>query len=109
MGVGATWNEPPAAALQLPALAAIPAGVCPAIPPPTPPQVLARLIRGYNFRFQPRSHGVDLVETLHVVLGVLDRLSTAGALCVHAQGLCASRCAAVLRCCRGMFGCICIA
>ena len=41
-------------------------------------QVLARLIRGYNFRFQPRSHGVDLVETLHVVLGVLDRLSSAG-------------------------------
>lgn len=42
--------------------------------------MLARLIRGYNFRFQPRSHGVDLVETLHVVLGVLDRLSSAGQL-----------------------------
>lgn len=42
-------------------------------------QVLARLIKGYNFRFQPRSHAVDLIETLHVVLGMLDRLSSAGA------------------------------
>lgn len=40
--------------------------------------MLARLIRGYNFRFQPRWHGVDLVESLHVVLGMLDRLSAAG-------------------------------
>eukprot|EP00887_Chlorella_sp_A99_P001979 scaffold18.g1979.t1 len=43
--------------------------------------VLSRLIRGYNYRFQarwgPRSHAVDLIETLHVVLSVLDRLSTA--------------------------------
>ncbi|KAL4422339.1 hypothetical protein ABPG75_008536 [Micractinium tetrahymenae] len=39
--------------------------------------VLARLIKGYNFRFQPRSHAVDLIETLHVVLGMLDRLSSA--------------------------------
>ena len=41
-------------------------------------QVLSRLIKGYNFRFQPRSHAVDLVETLHVVLGMLDRLSSSG-------------------------------
>jgi hypothetical protein len=40
--------------------------------------VLSRLIKGYNFRFQPRSHAVDLVETLHVVLGMLDRLSSSG-------------------------------
>ncbi|KAL4855933.1 Protein timeless [Chlorella vulgaris] len=39
--------------------------------------VLSRLIKGYNFRFQPRSHAVDLVETLHVVLGMLDRLTAA--------------------------------
>ncbi|PSC68202.1 calcium-translocating P-type PMCA-type [Micractinium conductrix] len=38
--------------------------------------VLARLIKGYNFRFQPRWHAVDLIETLHIVLGMLDRLST---------------------------------
>jgi hypothetical protein len=44
------------------------------------PQVLSRLIKGYNFRFQPRSHAVDLVETLHVVLGMLDRLTAAGGL-----------------------------
>ena len=42
------------------------------------PQVLSRLIKGYNFRFQARSHAVDLVETLHVVLGMLDRLSSSG-------------------------------
>lgn len=42
------------------------------------PQVLARLIKGYNFRFQPRCHAVDLIETLHVVLGMLDRLASAG-------------------------------
>ncbi|GAB4821374.1 hypothetical protein N2152v2_008420 [Parachlorella kessleri] len=39
--------------------------------------VLSRLIRDYNFRFQPRSHAVDLVETLHIVLGILDRLNSA--------------------------------
>lgn len=42
---------------------------------PLVPQVLSRLIKGYNFRFQPRSHAVDLIGTLHVVLGMLDRLS----------------------------------
>lgn len=52
----------------------------PCLPLPSTCQVLARLIKGYNFRFQPRSHGVDLVETLHVVLGMLDRLSAAGKL-----------------------------
>ena len=52
---------------------------CPAMPPPPPlPQVLSRLIKGFNFRFQPRWHAVDLVETLHVVLGMLDRLAAAG-------------------------------
>ena len=51
----------------------------PARSPPIPcVQVLARLIKGYNFRFQPRWHAVDLIETLHIVLGMLDRLSTSG-------------------------------
>jgi hypothetical protein len=36
--------------------------------------VVSKLIKGYNFRFQPRSSAVDLVETLHVVLASLDRL-----------------------------------
>lgn len=40
--------------------------------------VLSRLIRGYNYRFQPRSHAIDLVETLHVVLCMLDRLASPG-------------------------------
>lgn len=43
------------------------------------PQVLSRLIRGYNYRFQPRSHALDLVECLHIVLSMLDRLAASGA------------------------------
>lgn len=42
--------------------------------------VLSRLIRGYNYRFQPRSHALDLVETLHIVLTMLDRLASPGRL-----------------------------
>jgi timeless len=39
--------------------------------------VVARLVRGYNYRFQPRQHAVDLVEVLHIVLCTLDRLAAA--------------------------------
>ncbi len=42
------------------------------------PQVLSKLIRGYNYKFQPRSHAVDLIETLHIVLCMLDRLTAVG-------------------------------
>lgn len=45
-------------------------------------QVLSRLIRGYNYRFQPRSHALDLVESMHIVLGIVDRLVAAGRVCV---------------------------
>lgn len=40
--------------------------------------VVSRLIRGYNYRFQPRSTAIDLIETLHAILSVLDRLSESG-------------------------------
>ncbi|KAK9804992.1 hypothetical protein WJX73_009460 [Symbiochloris irregularis] len=36
--------------------------------------VLARLIKGFSHRHQPRSHAGDLVECVHVVLRLLDRL-----------------------------------
>lgn len=39
--------------------------------------VLARLVRGYNYRFQPRAHALELVGLLHVVLRTLDRLERA--------------------------------
>ncbi|KAL6773865.1 hypothetical protein ACKKBG_A22810 [Auxenochlorella protothecoides x Auxenochlorella symbiontica] len=39
--------------------------------------VLSRLIRGYNYRFQPRSHALELVESMHIVLGIVDRLVAA--------------------------------
>lgn len=37
--------------------------------------VLVRLIREYNFQHQPRSHAINLIQVLHIVLGALDRLS----------------------------------
>lgn len=40
--------------------------------------VLGRLIKGFNFQHQNRDHAVDLVEALHVVLRLLERLSSAG-------------------------------
>ncbi len=40
--------------------------------------VLGRLIKGFNFNHQNRSHAADLVEALHVVLRLLERLSSAG-------------------------------
>lgn len=41
--------------------------------------VLGRLLKAFNFAFQPRSHACDLVQALHVVLRMLDRLNTSGA------------------------------
>ncbi|KAK9830387.1 hypothetical protein WJX72_011470 [[Myrmecia] bisecta] len=38
--------------------------------------VLGRLIKGFHYKFQPRSHAADLVEAIHVVLRMLDRLNT---------------------------------
>ena len=44
--------------------------------------VLGRLLKAFNFAFQPRSHACDLVQALHVVLRMLDRLNTSGSLSV---------------------------
>jgi len=41
--------------------------------------VLARLIKGFSHKLQPLSHAGDLVETLHLVLRLLERLSRQGA------------------------------
>ena len=40
--------------------------------------VFGRLIKMFNHRWQPKSHAVDLVDTLHVVLRMLDRLNSQG-------------------------------
>ena len=40
--------------------------------------VLARLVKGFSHRHQPRSHAGDLVECIHVVLRLLDRLCQCG-------------------------------
>lgn len=40
--------------------------------------VTGRLLKSFNFAFQPRSHAVDLVQALHVILRMLDRLNTTG-------------------------------
>lgn len=42
--------------------------------------VLARLVKGFSHRHQPRSHAGDLVESIHVVLRLLDRLCQPGLL-----------------------------
>lgn len=40
--------------------------------------VLARQMREYNHRHQPRSHAADLAEAVHIVLRMLDRLNRSG-------------------------------
>ena len=40
--------------------------------------VVGRLLKSFSFAFQPRSHAMDLVETLHVILRMLDRLNASG-------------------------------
>lgn len=40
--------------------------------------VTGRLLKSFNFAFQPRSHAADLVQALHVILRMLDRLNTTG-------------------------------
>lgn len=40
--------------------------------------VVSRLIKSFNQKFQPRSHGADLVETAHLVLRMLERLNSTG-------------------------------
>lgn len=40
--------------------------------------VTGRLLKSFNFAYQPRSHAVDLVQALHVILRMLDRLNTSG-------------------------------
>lgn len=40
--------------------------------------VTGRLLKSFNFAYQPRSHAVDLVLALHVILRMLDRLNTSG-------------------------------
>ena len=45
--------------------------------------VLGRLLKAFNFAFQPRSHACDLVQALHVVLRMLDRLNASGSIASH--------------------------
>lgn len=40
--------------------------------------VMGRLLKSFNFAYQPRSHACDLVQALHVVLRMLDRLNASG-------------------------------
>lgn len=40
--------------------------------------VMGRLLKAFNFAYQPRSHACDLVQALHVVLRMLDRLNASG-------------------------------
>ena len=37
--------------------------------------VLSRLVKGFSHRHQPRAHAADLVESIHVLLRLLERLS----------------------------------
>ncbi|KAL3161372.1 hypothetical protein ABBQ32_010265 [Trebouxia sp. C0010 RCD-2024] len=50
--------------------------------------VTGRLLKSFNFAYQPRSHAVDLVQALHVILRMLDRLNTteAGGFLVKQKG-----------------------
>ena len=41
--------------------------------------VLARLVKGFNWRHQPRRHALDLVAAVHVVLRMLHHLNSSGA------------------------------
>lgn len=43
--------------------------------------VMGRLLKAFNFAYQPRSHACDLVQALHVVLRMLDRLNASGRHC----------------------------
>ena len=49
--------------------------------------VTGRLLKSFNFAYQPRSHAVDLVQALHVILRMLDRLNTSGTSCYAAPYL----------------------
>ena len=42
--------------------------------------VTGRLLKSFNFAYQPRSHAVDLVQALHVILRMLNRLNASGTL-----------------------------
>ena len=44
--------------------------------------VVGRLLKNFNFAYQPRSHAVDLVQALHIILCMLDRLNTSGMHCL---------------------------
>ncbi|KAL0021485.1 hypothetical protein WJX79_010302 [Trebouxia sp. C0005] len=41
--------------------------------------VVGRLLKNFNFAYQPRSHAVDLVQALHIILRMLDRLNASEA------------------------------
>lgn len=41
--------------------------------------VLARLVKAFNYRHQPRRHAADLVSAVHVVLRMLHHLNSSGA------------------------------
>ena len=41
--------------------------------------MLARLLKAFNWRHQPRCHAVDLVAAVHVVLRMLHHLNSSGA------------------------------
>ncbi|KAL0032107.1 hypothetical protein WJX77_005423 [Trebouxia sp. C0004] len=41
--------------------------------------VVGRLLKNFNFGYQPRSHAVDLVQALHIILHMLDRLNASEA------------------------------
>lgn len=40
--------------------------------------MLARLVKAFNYRHQPRRHAADLVSALHVVLRMLHHLNSSG-------------------------------
>ena len=41
--------------------------------------VLSRLLKGFSFKHQPRSHAKEIVEAIHITLRLLERLSKQGA------------------------------
>ncbi len=43
--------------------------------------VVGRLLKNFTFAYQPRSHAVDLVQALHIILRMLDRLNASGMTC----------------------------
>lgn len=53
--------------------------------------VTGRLLKSFNFAYQPRSHAVDLVQALHVILRMLDRLNASGTSCHAAAPSCRSQ------------------